>query len=133
MRCGSCRHVAHRGPCRRRGPSGCVPLGTGDGMTGFACGVRPQCPCSWRTCRCGAEVAVATCADDPDSEETIVRGSAGKPGGTLGVRKLPDGTLLARYLRPDEEPGPGEWRATDHDIVCPQAARRGVTVITGAT
>lgn len=132
MGCGSCGHTEHPGRCSRRAPSRCTPLDTGAGTTGWACGARPPCPCPWRTCRCGAQVAVATCEDDRESEESIERGSAGRPDGTLGVRKLADGTLLARFLPADEQPQPGEWRATDHDATCPQATRRGVTMITGA-
>lgn len=95
------------------------------------CGVRPACPCPWRTCACGAQVVVADADDYPDEVETILRGSAGDPAGTLAVRKMPDGSLRARPLPPGEEPAEGEWRAVDHDRSCPKAAQRGVTAVTG--
>ena len=130
-RCGGCPHAAHRGACMRLGPSRCTPIETGGG-TGFMCGRRPSCPCPRRTCSCGAEVVVAECDDDPQSYESVERGSAGRPGGTLAVRRRPDATLAARYLPLGEDPRPGEWRGTDHDASCPHATRRGVTMITGA-
>lgn len=131
-RCGSCDHKAHRGRCTRRAPSRCTPLDNGSGQIGWACGTRPQCPCPWRTCCCGALVAVAACSDDPGYEETIERGSAGHPDGTLTVRKLADGTLTARPLAAGGGLAEGEWRAVDHDARCPQAGRRGVVDVTDA-
>jgi hypothetical protein len=130
-KCGRCRHTEHRGECKRRGPSRCTPLDSGHGLTGFACGARPQCPCPWRVCVCGTPVAIATCEDDPEFFESVERGTAGRLGGTLAVRQLADGTLMARYLPPGEQPREGEWRGTDHDAACPKAAQRGVTEITG--
>ena len=131
--CGSCGHKEHRGRCTRRSQSRCVPLSTSDGMTGFACGTRPPCPCPWRTCSCGTPVAVAACADDPGYEETVERGTAGRPDGTLAVRRLPDGTLSARPLPAGTPPADVEWRGIDHDTRCPHAARRGVVDVTDAT
>jgi hypothetical protein len=101
-------------------------------MTGMVCGARQPCLCPWRTCRCGTLVAVAACADDLGYEETVERGSAGNPAGTLAVRKLADGTLSARPLSAGAEPDPGEWRAVDHDARCPMAAQRGVVDVTDA-
>jgi len=132
-RCRSCGHKEHRGRCPRRHPSRCTPHDTGDGIAGMICGTRQPCPCPWRTCRCGTPVAIAACADDPGYVETIERGSAGDPAGTLAVRQLADGTLSARPLRAGAEPAPGEWRAIDHDGRCPQAAARGVVDVIDAS
>jgi hypothetical protein len=77
-------------------------------------------------------VAIAACADDPRYEETVERGSAGNPDGTLAVRQLADGTLSARPLPTGAEPAAGEWRAIDHDARCAKAAARGVVDVTDA-
>jgi hypothetical protein len=130
--CACCGHKAHRGRCTRRAHSRCVPLGTDRRPSGFACGARPPCPCPWRTCHCGTPVAIAACAEDAAYEETVERGSAGHPDGTLAVRRLADGTLSARPLAVGSEIATGEWRAIDHDSRCPDSGRRGVVDVTDA-
>jgi hypothetical protein len=55
----------------------------------------------------------------PDGQVVMVpvaRGSAGDPAGRLAVRELePGGWLACRDLAAGEQPGPGEWRGTEHD------------------
>lgn len=115
-RCGGCRHAAHKGKCRGKAPSGCVPFSIGGG-TGFICGSRPACPCAWRTCKCGALVATTTMTTGTGEwagawAVPVLRGSAGT--GTLAVRRAVDGTLTSRELADGENPGPGEWRGDEH-------------------
>jgi hypothetical protein len=130
-RCGRCEHAAHRGACRSKYGSRCMPLELDRGGTGFMCSsTRPTCTCPWRTCRCGAPVAIAACAGDPEHEETLDRGSAGDPAATLAVRQLANGELEARPIAAGAELRPGEWRACDHDQRCPKAAARGVVDVT---
>jgi hypothetical protein len=129
-RCGRCEHAGHRGRCPSKYPSKCMPFPEG---SGFICGPRQPCTCPWRTCRCGAPVAVASCAGEPEYEETIDRGSSGDPMATLAVRQLANGELEARPIAAGAELEPGEWRACDHDTRCPQAAARGVVDVTTST
>jgi hypothetical protein len=50
--------------------------------------------------------------------------SAGKPEGTLAVRRDPEsGQLQCRVLAKDEDPGPGEIRGTSHYVTCPEPDR----------
>jgi hypothetical protein len=118
-RCAHCGHAGHRTRCPAKGPSSCRPLVGDDGEpAGIACYQRrPPCACPWRTCKCGALTAEATALDQPGITVPVLRGSAGEPGGLLAVRLLADGTLGCRDLK-GLQPGPGEWRATEHDGPC---------------
>jgi hypothetical protein len=48
----------------------------------------------------------------------VERGTAGAEDGTLAVRRLADGTLGCRVLRPGEEPAEREWRGREHSGAC---------------
>jgi hypothetical protein len=115
-----------------------VPLvdETGRFDSGFACGSRPPCPCSWRTCKCGALVANALL--DKDQAEAfntahgldpgqaidvpVIRGSAGNPAGRLEVWQQPDGILACRELAEGEgltrAGESGSWRGVEHTGEC---------------
>jgi hypothetical protein len=95
------------------------------------CGPRPPCPCSWRTCKCGAKVAIAQldarqarafCAEQgieqQDIEVPVVRGSAGDPAGRLAVWERPDGVLVCVELAPGEQLVKGQWRGVEHVGEC---------------
>ena len=133
-KCAHCGHVGHGIACRAKGPSKCVPLVSEiDGMTGFACGVRPPCPCPWRLCQCGAPVALAaqlprSIGGLPVEGEVVIvsveRGSAGDPAGRLAVRELAGGYLACRDLAGGEPVDGGEWRGREHlNEACPLLAR----------
>jgi hypothetical protein len=117
-KCPACGHSAHPGECKRRGRGRCVPLGPGM----IACGVRPQCRCPWRSCRCGTAVAATILLPPearfaPDGEVVLVpviRGTARDPAGRLAVWKLDDGYLASRELADGEAPGRREWRGIEH-------------------
>lgn len=122
-KCRGCGHADHVKACRARGPSRCQTWASDDGATGFACGSRPPCPCSWRVCPCGFPVALAAelppaARTLPDDGEvmivTLERGSARDPAGCIAVRKLTGGHLACRDLPDGEDPRPGEWRAREH-------------------
>jgi hypothetical protein len=55
----------------------------------------------------------------PDREVVMVPCERVAPAcaldGRLAVRQLSDGWLACRELAGDEQPGPGEWRAREHD------------------
>jgi hypothetical protein len=125
-KCPGCagRHAIHRGPCPARAASRCQPFDVG-GSAGFACGWRPPCPCAWRTCACGAAVAIAV--ELPADARTAPPGAVvlvpflrgcqppEELGARLAVRVLTDGWLACRSLADGEEPGPGEYRRAEHD------------------
>ena len=121
--CRRCGHTSHKNPCRAKGRSGCVPFRGDDGAAGYACGARPDCPCGWRTCKCGTDVAIclelpAEVTVAPDGEVImvpVVRGSAGASGGRVAVRKIAAGWLACRDLADGEAPAEGEWLGTEHD------------------
>lgn len=119
-KCRGCDHAPHKGACRAKSPSRCTPLAGADGRTrGIACGVRLPCPCAWRDCACDAPVAVTRLLGTGATVIAVERGSAAAPDGTLAVRRLADGTLGSRLLRPGEEPGEGEWRGRGNEPQCP--------------
>lgn len=119
-RCGGCDHAAHRGACRAKGPSKCVPLTDNEGRAiGTSCwAVRQACPCSWRTCKCGASVSVAVLATDPRVEVPIVRGSAHAAAGRLEAWLGAGGQLLCRDLADGEPVREGRIRGTEHTGAC---------------
>jgi hypothetical protein len=132
-KCKSCGHAEHPKVCAARAASRCQPFQSGDGATGFICGYRPGCPCPWRTCKCGAEVALAIeLAPDvralPTADEVMIvsveRGSSWDPDGRLAVRKLPGGHLACRTLADGEQPGKNEYRGKEHtNEACPLLAK----------
>jgi hypothetical protein len=112
-----CDHAEHRGRCKGKASSRCLPLvdyDTGEAIIGFACGYRQQCPCPWEACPCGALVAVAE-AIPGGAETPVERGSAG--GGDLEVWYAPDGGLLCAPL-PAAGPGEGRYRGRAHEAAC---------------
>jgi hypothetical protein len=136
-KCPGCdhKHKPHRGACPGKAPSGCQPFAVGDG-TGFACGARPPCPCPYRTCGCGLAVQVAAELPElargipPGQDEVmivpVILGSGGDPAGRLAVWDLAGGGLGCRDLAAGEDPGPGEWRGTEHGPAgaeCPKESR----------
>jgi hypothetical protein len=131
-KCPRCGHAGHDKACRAKGPSRCVTVSDGT-ATATMCGIRPPCPCAWRTCACGTPVALA--AELPPEVLTLPlqggdvmivsaeRGSAGAPGGLLAVRVLADGFLACRDLAAGEQPAKGEWRGREHAGDCGQLAQ----------
>jgi hypothetical protein len=131
-KCGGCGHAGHPKRCGAKAATRSVVMATRDGGTVRMCGWRGPCPCAWRACKCGAAVELA--AELPagakalpgEGEVMIVsleRGSRDAPAGLLAVRKLADGFLACRTLPAGTEPGPGEWRATEHtNEACPLLA-----------
>ena len=126
-RCGGCAHAAHKNACPGKAPSGCVPLSERGSteQSGWAChrGQRPECLCSWRTCKCGAEVDEATLmmlVDDVEITVPVLRGSYGDLAGLLEVWADPAGELWCRELEPGEPVTPGRWRGVEHDGPCQQ-------------
>ena len=131
-KCGGCGHAGHPKGCRARAKARSVVAETPDGGIMRMCGYRPSCPCSWRTCKCGAPVMLAAELPPasrtlPPSGEVVVVSIERDPGGETGnlaVRTLADGYLAVRTLAAGEEPGRGERRATEHtNEACPLLAK----------
>jgi hypothetical protein len=125
-RCARCGHVEHVRACRAKGPSRCVPFSSA-AATGMMCGLRPSCPCAWRTCACGKPVALA-CELSAEARTlpllgtvmivSVERGSARAADGLLAVRELDDGFLACRTLADGEQPLDGQWRGREHTGDC---------------
>lgn len=49
--------------------------------------------------------------------------SAGRPGGTLAVKRLDDGSLTARVLKAGDQLLEDEKRGTSHFVTCPNASQ----------
>ena len=122
-KCGSCGHVEHRTACDRLAAERCQSYQSDDGATGFVCGYRASCPCTWRTCPCGTPVALAAEVPPPAGVlpaaaeimiASVERGTAGDPRGRLAVRQLAGGFLAYRDLADGEDPREGEWPGLEH-------------------
>jgi hypothetical protein len=133
QKCSGCVHADHPKVCAARAQSRCQSYQSADGTTGFVCGYKPGCPCPFRTCKCGALVALAVELPPdvralPVADQVMIvsvqRGSARDPAGRLAVRKLPGGHLACRDLADGEQPADGEWRGREHkNEECPLLAK----------
>ena len=80
----------------------------------FACSNKPPCPRRPGGADCQHAKHLVTTPVNQDS--------AGDPKGKLAVRRDESGVLRFRYLKKDEEPGPGEKRGITHFATCEQSA-----------
>ena len=55
------------------------------------------------------------------SRMLVDRASAGDPDGNLAVRRMADGTLAARHVKPGDQLEPGEVPGKSHFSSCPDA------------